>query len=602
MSWRKTIILGLVLVVLAGVYFWDHQRVARQKAEEEEQKKLFPWRLEEVTEVVLQRPAGTVRLARDERNEWVLREPVSARADQEEARRLVEGLLRGRRDRKIAEEPPDLEVYGLNRPEYLVTVRGKSAEGERVLLLGSKNPTEVYYYARLQGGKEVFLVSDTLRRDADKPLVELRDKTVLSFDTNRVQALTIAGDGQEVTVEREAEKQWRIVGPQGRVADGDAIQSLLFRLSRLRAVAFHDTPEKSMAEMGLDPPERKLVVRLKDPEEQRVLIIGREAPSGSTEVKKPRLWAKVEGDFPVVEVESSQVGEIPLGEDGWRSKTLISFEREKVERVELVRGDGTLALRKVGQNQWEIEGPERLPADPVKVSDLLWTLKDGRVSRFPTGEEAKGASLEKPLLLARVWLQGQDRPLEAIVGGTTQDGQGNYARVPAQEETVVVAREFVEGLQKITAWELREKRFVNFDVSKVERILIKWEGREVELLRKGEGSWQLQREEVEAYRVTSLLWTVREARFEEILAERPGDAQIGREAPKFQVEVFGDGRELLGRFSIGAEVPGRQGARYAWGDPQGQIYVVGSKLLQEIARDLKTISPSLVEGASRSGG
>lgn len=602
MSWRKTIVLGLILVVLAGLYYWDHHRRLRQRNQEEEHKRLFPWKAEDVSQVVLQRPSGVVDLVRDEKGDWVLREPVSARADQEEARRLVEGILRARRDRSIAQETADLESFGLNQPTYTVTVRGKSPEAGRVVLLGSKNPTEVYHYARFQGEKEVFLVSDTLGRDAQKPVLELRDKTVLGIDPDRVQLLTVWGDGEEVTLQREAEKNWRLVGPKGVWADGDAVQSLLFRLSRLKASEFLDKPEKSLAEMGLEPPRRKLLLKLKDPEEEKALLVGKEVPGDPSDGKKPRLWAKLEGDFPVVEVEASQVGEIPVGEAGWRSRTLFAFERDKVERLQLVRGEDVLDVRKVGQNQWEIEKPERLPADPVKVSDLLWTLKDERVSRFPDAHELKGVSQDRGFLEARIWLEGQENPLEATVFQPSQDGQGYYARVPAQEDLVVTAAKFVEHLEKASAWDLREKRFLNFDVSRVKKVKLQWEGRDLEILRKGEATWQSGKEELEAYRVTSLLWTAREARFEEIPSQRPGDSEMGMDAPKFHMEVFGDKMELVGRLSLGAEVQGGQGSRYAWSDPHGQIYVVGAKLLEELKKDLKAISPSLVQEGSGSGG
>lgn len=606
MSWRKTVFLGIILALLGGLYIWDHQLVARKKKQEEEQKKLFPWKPEEVSEVVLQRPSDTIRLVREEGKGWLLKEPVTAKADQEEARRLVEGLLRTRKDRVIAEEPSDLQAYGLKDPKYIVRVRGKSPEEDRSVLLGTKNPTEVYHFSQFQGQKEVFLVSDTLRRDAEKPLMELRDKSVLAFDTSKVQKLSISGGGKEILLLKEAERQWRIGEPNGLQADVDGVQSLLFRLSRLRALAFEDKPRSSLAELGLDPSERKIELFLSDPEEKKVLLVGREIRGEAEGAEKnSKLWAKLEGDFPVVQVEASQLGEIPLEKDGWRSKVLISFDREKVERLEVERGEQTLALRKMAQNQWEIEKPEKLSADPVKVSDLLWSLKDARALRFPGNKGLGEEVLIPPVMVTRVWLEGQEKPLELRIGRATSDGQGYYAKVPAQEETVEVPISFLEEMKKATAWELREKRFLSFEVSKVKRVLLKWEGREMELRRKGDSEWKLLRphqKELEAHQVSGLLWSVREARFEGFPEQRPSDAEMGMESPPFHIEVFEDGKEPAARLSVGTEVKDNPAVRYAWSDPKGQIYLVGAKLLEQISRDIKILNPSHGSGASGSGG
>ncbi len=605
MSWRKTIFLGIVLALLAGLYLWDHQRVSRQKGLEEEQKKLFPWKLEDVSEVVLQRPSDTIRLVKEEGKGWLIQEPVKAKADQEEARRLVEGLLRSKKDRVIAEEPSDLQTYGLKEPQFLVRVKGKSPEEERNLLLGAKNPTEVYYFCQFEGQKEVFLVSDILKRDVEKPLLELRDKSVLAFNPEKVQSLRVSGAGKEVLLLKESDKHWSIGEAKELQADTDAVQSLLFRLSRLRALAFEDTPRKSLAELGLDPAERSIMLKLSDPEEERVLLVGREVQDQDTGAdKKPKLWARLQGDFPVVQVESGQVGELPLEPDAWRSKVLISFEREKVERLELTTGEQTLLLRKVAQNQWEIEKPERFSADPVKVSDLLWTLKDVRAARFP-GKGVSQQWLDPQVMQVRVWLEARNEPLELTIGQPTPEGQGHFAKAPAQEEIVEVSKAFLEDMKKFTVWELREKRFVNFEVPKVKRVLLKWEGQEMEMRRKGESEWQLQRPEqkdLETYKVSGLLWSVREVRFEGFPPQRPSEAEMGMDSPEFQIQVFEEGKQPVASLSVGAQVKDTPGLRYAWSDPQGQLYVVGSKFLEQISKDIKSIAPSRKAGSAGSGG
>lgn len=602
MTPRKTLLFAIVLAILVGLYLWDHHRVSTRKSQEEEEKKLFQWKPGDVAEVILERPSGTVKLIKEEEGKWALKEPVVAKADQDEVNRLVENLLKARKDRVIAEDPSDLEPYGLTKPAYVVTMKGSNPQGERVVLIGSKNPTEVYHYARLQGEKKVFLVSDALRRDVEKNLLELRDKTLIKFETQDVESVRVAGENQEVVLKKTGDRQWEIEAPGNLHADADAVQSLLFKLSRTKAVAFEDTPQKSLSEMGLDPPKRKIGLKLKGQDGEATILLGEVVEEGTQEGKKQRLWAKLEGDSPVVQIEASQVGEVPVGVDGWRSKVLISFERDKVAKIELAQGDDVLAIKKVAENQWEVERPERLPADSVKVSDLLWTLKDARAEGFLSPGDLE-ASVEGPAVLtARVWVEGRQEPLSLEMGPEVPQRGGYYAKAPEQQGSVLVSRKLVEDLKKFSSWELREKRFVSFDVAKARRFHLKWEGKELEVVKKGDGEWQISKpdkEPVDTYKVTSLLWTVREARFEEPPKEKLEQGSLGREEPKFEIRIFTDGKDPSASFNIGAEIPDAGGKRYAWCDPNGPYYVVGKKLLDEITKDLKAIRPSLVEGGPK---
>ncbi len=597
MSWKRTALVALVFTLLLGLYIWDHQRVEKRKSQEQEEKRIFPWKGEDVTEVILERPQGRLRLAREDRDEWSLLEPVSAKADREELSKLLDGLLGAKKDRRIADEPSDLETYGLSQPSYVLTLKAKTPPHERTLLLGAKNPTEVYHYAKIQGEKGVFLVSDVVRRDAEKPLLELRDKKILRFEPRDVERVTIEGLGQRVILRKEGEKDWKIDGAETLKADSEAVESLLFRLSRLRAVDFEDAPG-DLQSKGMEPPQKKVSLGLKEAPQEQTMLLGFEVEQGTTDGRKKRVWARVEGQNPLIQIESSQLGEIPSDADGWRSKVLLAFERDKVEKVVLRTSSRSLQLKKLAEGAWEMEEPERLPADSVKVSDLLWTLKDSRVDRFPKREELGAIEWRESVLEANVWLQGREEPLILEVGPESPGG-GRYAKAQEQEGAVVVSSKLVEELERFTPWELREKRFVGLEVSKVKRFLARWDGKEMEVVRKGEHDWELikpQKEPVEAFKATSLLWTVREARFEEPPREKVQDLMVSSSLPKFELLAFGEGKEPLVKFVIGGEIPDKPGSYLCWCDPADRTYVVAGKLLEEIKRDIKALVPSFVEG------
>lgn len=596
MSWKRTAIFALLLIAMVAVYLWDHHRVERRKSQEQEQKRIFPWKVQDVSELILERPQGRVRLAKGDQDDWRIVEPITAKADKEEVRKLIEALLQATKDRSIADDPSELEAYGLSTPPYILTLKAKDPPGERTLVLGAKNPTEVYHYAKIQGEKGVFLVSDVVRRDAEKPLLDLRDKTVLKFEPQSVERLTIEAQGKKVTLQKEGEKIWKILAEEVLKADADAVESLLFRLSRLKASDFDDDP-KDLSGKGLDPPGKSLSLKLKEEDKERRILLGLPVEKGGSEGRKPRLWARIEGENPLIQIDSGQLGEIPVEVDGWRYKVLMSFERDKVDKIELKGHSRSVRLRKMAEGAWEMEEPERLPADSVKVSDLLWTLKDSRVDRFPTKEEILRVSWDDITLGASIWLEGKGEPITLEIGPEAPEG-GQYARAHEQEEPVVVSKKLVEELEKFTPWELREKRFVSLDVSKVKRFVARWEGKELEVARRGESDWEVtkpKKEPIEPFKATSILWTVREARFQEPPVGKPEGEYLENVSPKFELLAFGEGKNPLVRFVVSGEIPEKPGSYRAWCEPGDQIYIVAGKLLDEIKRDLKALIPSFVD-------
>jgi hypothetical protein len=598
-SWRKTLILALILALMGGFYLWDRNRIQKGKAVEDEQKKLFPWTADQVSELSVQRGPEPLRLVRDDKGAWRVVEPVQAAGDQDQIKMFLERLLRAKRERKIADEPGDLAPYGLDKPLFTITVKAGELEAKRVLALGAKNPTEVFFYAQIQGEKGVFLVSDTVRRDANKDVFELRDKTLWAVAADRVQAIRIGSAQQDVALEKDPDGQWRIAGPRSFPADGNAVQSLLFRLSRLRAAAFEDNPERPLAELGLDPPQQRVAVRLKDPDEEKALQLGAEAPGEGKEPGKGRRYARVEGGGGVVLLQSTEVGDLSAAPDAWRVRSLMAFDRDKVRSWEIRRADGVVAGRKVDKGNWEMEKPERFAADSLKVNDLLWAIKDARVSRFLDGEEPL-VSWDRPQAEVSIWVEDAPEPLKLVLGGSTPDDQGVYAKAPGQEGVVVVDKKLGQEL-RVSAHDLRDKRFVSFDLPAVRRLQVSWEDKTLEMTRRGE-NWKLQapREgELEAARAQGLLWTLREARFEEIVGQPPDAATTGQGAPRLRAIVWGEAKEPLAVLRVGKAAPDRPGMAFAWGKGDSPAYLVAEKLLEDVIQDARAVLPDLTGGGAK---
>lgn len=170
-----TVVYVVLLLVLVGAYFYLRNRgqtadieLTVEPSAEVTQAYLFPAEEGTPTSIRIEsKTGGTVEVARDAENAWVLTEPVEAKADQAAAEAAASQVA----SMRILDTVPDVDskIVGLEDPEYVLTIKFSSG-GERTVEVGVITPTESGYYVRDAEG-EVVIVS----RDAIEPLIGLLD-------------------------------------------------------------------------------------------------------------------------------------------------------------------------------------------------------------------------------------------------------------------------------------------------------------------------------------------------------------------------------------------------------------------------------------------
>src|SRR3972149_5771668 len=86
----------------------------------------------------------------------------------------------------------------------------------------------------------VLALSEGVGRDVARPLADLRDKTVLSFDRKSITAVDLDVAGDRMTVEPQESGTWQITKPRALKADADLIADFLDKLAPPRAQGFVD--------------------------------------------------------------------------------------------------------------------------------------------------------------------------------------------------------------------------------------------------------------------------------------------------------------------------------------------------------------------------
>src|SRR4030095_5104379 len=98
------------------------------------------------------------------------------------------------------------------------------------LALGAKTPTGVWVYARERDKPAVFVLGESVLRDATKPVADFRDRPILAFDAKDVSGFEVVLPDQTLAVEGET-RAWRITQPVALRADNDTVVEFLDRLT-----------------------------------------------------------------------------------------------------------------------------------------------------------------------------------------------------------------------------------------------------------------------------------------------------------------------------------------------------------------------------------
>ena len=254
---------------------------------------------------------------------------------------MVTGLATARMDREIDANPSKPADFGLDPPAAEVKLEVKGRTEPLVLRVGSKNPTGVWVYAREGGKPAVMTISESIARDATRPLADFRDRTVIAFDRRNVSGIDLDVDGDQIGVVADKPGKWRIVKPRALRADTDLISEFLDKLEGAKAAEFVDDAPKSLQPYGLDKPSKVTVWVGKDKDRAaRTLLVGRPVP------EKKGVYVKREGEPGVILTAEAVWTVFPKTVGAVRDKTVVSYAADKLARIEITRGRETLGLRR----------------------------------------------------------------------------------------------------------------------------------------------------------------------------------------------------------------------------------------------------------------
>ena len=547
MRWKTTLVLGLIFVALVTVYYLYEIRSSPERERAAQEKgRLWTVEAKQVVEVVVKRKADTVRVKR-EGDDWVLLDPVKAKADKSVVQDMVTSLITAKVDREINPNPAKLTDFGLDSPAVDISVTVKEKAEPLTLLLGAKSPTGVWVYGKARDKPAVFLLSDFVLRDVTKPVADFRDKAILAFDRKDVTGLEIKIDGNLLATEPEAETRWKITKPVSLPADWEAISDFLDKLRFTKVREFVAEAPRSLTPYGLDRPTRVTIsLRTEKDRTSQALLFGK------SDSAKKGVYAMRPGETSVLLVGDDLWVALPKNVAVLRDKTVLDYDRGKVARLELDSPKGKLLLAKEGE-KWQITAPESVKADDREVGGLLFRLREIRAQGFlGEGPGDIDQYIPKPEVKVSLWEQGASAAKTLLLGPSAETRGGRamaYAAVAGQGPVMLVDAKFLQDLSK-SATDVRDRALLPFfDPRDVKRLRVKSGGRVMSVERKGEADWRVVEPKpgrARENKVADLLYSLGSLRWKELVSAAGDDAvRYGLDKPSFEVTLYkADGKEL----------------------------------------------------------
>lgn len=377
---RATLILALLLAGLLLYTLYAERPAAQRRLQtDQEAKRLLRVEPAEATALTIQTVLESVTLEKTANGPWRITAPVTTRADQAAVAavldRLREAVMRRVVHEQAADADVDLKAFGLDPPavRVVVTLISRTGGHQERLEIGAAGPVEATLFVRRNAETAVLLTDLTLKAALEKTLVDLRDKTVLRFDTTRAEWLRVEARGRPgpTTITREADG-WSLTAPIAARADRVTVEGLLGALAGLKATAFVDQ-DKAARRAALSAP--RFVVR--------VGLAGGEQSVAFHPVTGGTVYAVTsDADDPIFLVTEEAVRQFDKQVFDLRDKTVLTFSRSDVHEItmRLPGHQWTLTAKDAKDGGWLVDGTRR--AKVSHVSRLLDRLERLRVERF----------------------------------------------------------------------------------------------------------------------------------------------------------------------------------------------------------------------------
>ena len=405
------------------------------------------------------------------------------------------------------------------------------------------------------------------KTQADKAKAPAADAPakLLTIPDDQFQEIKIKKVTDEALSLKRENGKWQMTAPKPMAADQDAAAAMVSTLSNLTADKVVEEKATDLKPYGLDMPTLDVEIVRKDGKTDRLLI-------GDDTLNGTGAYAKLANDGKVVTVTTTVKTSLDKRPDDLRDKRLLTFDADKLSRVELAAKGPAVEFGKNGQNEWQIVKPRPLRADGSAVDGLVSKLKDAKMD-LSEADAAKQFAAAAKVATVTVTDAGGTQTMEI-----RRDKDKNvFAKSSAVEGVYKANADLADGVDKGVD-DFRNKKVFDFGFSDPSRVEVKGTG-----YTKAGDKWTANGKTMDNASVQNLIDKLRDLAATKF-------AEKGGGEPVLAASVVSNNGKRNEKVSIS-----KQGTQYfAQRDGEPSIYELDSKVvedLQKAASEVKEAAP-----------
>jgi hypothetical protein len=372
MSYKTTLVIAVLLILLGGYAYWFEYKGGQKKEEQKEKEKtLFEVKKEDVTRIQIDGlDPKPVMLAPSGKDAWMMNQPLQARADQGTVDRILSAFEKVKYKEVIEEQPKNLSSYELDKPKMTIQLSLKG-NAQRVVSIGAKNPIDNVYYIKVNNDPRVYLAEGTVGELTTITLLDLRDKKLTDFSAEKVESISMKTAQIDLQFKKE-NGVWKILKPVQSPASDSEVTSLLSSLENLRATSFMDDPSADVTQYGLDKPLASVELVLEKGLRQKLDF-------GKTEQE---TYCRIEGNPAIAAVGDTLNATFEKKLEDWREKKVLAFNRFDVEEFRAKIAGKEYVFKKGESDKWNQLSPSKGEVEYDQIQSVLEKVESAEISKY----------------------------------------------------------------------------------------------------------------------------------------------------------------------------------------------------------------------------
>jgi Domain of unknown function (DUF4340) len=351
-----------VLAILGGYAWWANKHpVADKTPATPASPRILALSADQIQSIRLAKTGADPVVINKTGGAWQIEGAKPLAADQDAVTGLTGAVSPLTADLLIDEHPQSLTAFGLDKPASEVDITTKDGKTQK-LLFGSDTPTGGDTYVKLDNDPKVYTVASNTKSSFDKSINDLRDKRLLTLNSDKITSVTLTAKGAPVEFNKNSGGEWQITKPKPLRADGPSVDDLVGKLKDAKMdltatptpVDFNSATKVGSATFVDDKGPQSIEVR---------------------KAKDNTIYAKSTAVDGIYKVAADIGTAIDKGVDNFRNKKLFDFGFTDPSKLDL----GGKLYEKTG-DKW-FTGSTQI--DSGSLQNVVDKLRDLAATKFP---------------------------------------------------------------------------------------------------------------------------------------------------------------------------------------------------------------------------